>query len=187
MVEGMNLLFADCETTGLSPTNDRLLEVGMVVVKLPTFEVVDQKNWVLWFDRVLTAPDRFIHTKVHEMHETSGLWAECLASKFTDLQKVDSECSQWAVAHDCQGSALGGAGPSFDRDFFKVKLPKLASLLHYRNFDTNAFWLLQSYITGQEPTRDKAAAHRAIPDCLESIGEVERHFDWFTKFCGAVP
>ncbi len=64
----------------------------------------------------------------------------------------------------------------------KKYLPGTLALLHYRNFDTNALWLLQGFITGEEPTRPKKESnHRAVDDCKMAISAVESHFNFFVE------
>jgi oligoribonuclease len=178
----MNLLFLDCETTGLSPKGDKLLEVGCVVVSLPTFAIVAETNHVFHFDvKDAITKGLYIHPKVIEMHDANGLWTDCYRSQLVDYQKMDALVQRFIVDNECQGTVLAGANPSFDRDFLKAFTPGTANLLHYRNFDTNTFWLLQEFITGEKGTRVKPASHRAVDDCKDAVGVVEKHFDFMEK------
>jgi oligoribonuclease len=188
------LLFLDCETTGLDPNSDLLLEVGMVVVETPTFEVKAEESRVFHFDLKPTLTkdhhfkgpgrDLFIHRKVVDMHKANGLWEACKRSQLVDYQKLDELLRQFIVDNGCDGSVLAGANPSFDRDFLKKFCPTTARGLHYRNFDTNTFWLLQGFITGEDMRREKPATHRAVDDCKDAVGVVEKHFDFFQKLVG---
>jgi oligoribonuclease len=190
------LLFLDCETTGLSPADSKLLEVGMVVVELPTFEIVAETNHVFHYELKPTltrdhyfkwnTDEIYIHPKVVDMHKGNGLWDACKRSQLVDYQKLDDLLRQFIVDNGCDGSVLAGANPSFDRDFLKKFCPTTARGLHYRNFDTNTFWLLQGFITGEEATRPKRESnHRAVDDCKMAISAVERHFDFFCQLCKA--
>lgn len=180
------LLFLDTETTGLSPTDSKLLEVGMVVVELPTFEIVAEDSTVFHFDLKPTLTrdhyfkwqtnEIFIHRKVVDMHKANGLWEACKRSQLVDYQKMDEIVQRFIVDQGCQGSVLAGANPDFDRGFLKAFLPGTAALPHYRNFDCNTFWLLQSFITGEDAKREKPASHRAVDDCKDAVKVVEQHF-----------
>jgi oligoribonuclease (3'-5' exoribonuclease) len=183
------LLFLDTETTGLDPTDGVLLEVGMVVVELPTFTIVAEDSTVFHFELQVALSQRpgyyygpggeiFIHRKVMDMHATNGLWAACKRSQLNDYQKMDEIVQRFIVDQNCQGSVLAGANPDFDRRWLKHFLPGTAGLLHYRNFDTNTFWLLQSFLTGDDSKRAKPATHRAVDDCKDAVGVVEAHFDF---------
>lgn len=194
-MSAQRLLFLDCETTGFDPPEARLLEVGMVVVELPTFEIVDKASVVIHYTLTKSRTREgyydwhgypiFIHENCVKMHTDNGLWADCAASGLTSYQKMDELVQMFVVENGCQDSALGGANPGFDRKFLRAYLPGTDNLLHYRNFDTNTLWLLQSYILGQEPQREKGSSHRAVDDCLEAITQVEKHFDFMTQLVKA--
>jgi oligoribonuclease (3'-5' exoribonuclease) len=185
------LLFLDCETTGFSPVDSKLLEVGMVVVQLPTFDIVAEQSNVFHYELKPTLTkdhhfkwntnEIFIHRNVVDMHKANGLWEACKRSQLNDYQKMDELVQRFIVDNGCQGSALAGANPEFDRSFLKAFLPGTAQLLHYRSFDTNTFWLLQEFLTGQSGKREKNNAHRAVDDCKDAIKVVEQHFDFFTE------
>ncbi len=175
----MNRLpFIDCETTGLTPGADRLLEVGVVVVDLPNFDVVAEDHWVFHYD--IKKPHGYIHPKVVDMHHANGLWKACERSQLVDYSKMDALVSKFLVDQGCQGMACAGANPDFDRRFLRAQLPETDKLLHYRNFDTNTFWLLQEFLTGESGKRAKPATHRAVDDCKDAIKVVEQHFEFFT-------
>lgn len=172
------LAFLDCETTGLSPAADRLLEVGVVVVELPSFEIVLEDHRVFHYD--LAKPHGYIHPKVIEMHTKNGLWDACKISLLDDYRKMDTIISKLLVDAGVQGAPLAGANPDFDRKFLAAQLPETLKLFHYRNFDTNAFWLLRSFITGDDSRRSKPASHRAVDDCKDAIKVVEDHFEFIS-------
>lgn len=174
------LLFLDTETTGLSPGTDKLLEVGMVVVELPSFEIVAEDSICFHFERS-ALQSLYIHPKVLELHETNGLWRDCLRSQLNDYRKMDEIVSRFIIDNGCQDSALAGANPGFDRGFLKVFLPGTLELLHYRNFDSNTLWLLQSWLMGTDPKREKPATHRAVDDCKDAIKVVEQHFEFMER------
>jgi len=188
------LLFLDCETTGLSPADSKLLEVGMVVVELPTFEIVAETNHVFHYELKPTltrdhyfkwnTDEIYIHPKVVKMHQANDLWNACKRSQLVDYQKMDDIVRQFIVDNGCDGSVLAGANPDFDRRFLRAVLPNTEKGLHYRNFDTNTFWLLQGFITGEDMRREKPASHRAVDDCKDAVGVVEKHFEFFQKLVG---
>jgi len=173
----VNLAFVDVETTGLDPVTDRLLEVGIVIVSLPEFRILEEAEVQMRFDR--SRYMGYIHPKVVDMHIENGLWDACEASPYDDLQKMDADLCSFLLANNCQGSQLAGANPSFDRGFLRKSLPQTEKLFHYRNFDVNSFWLLREFIEGRDSARSKAAAHRAVADCKQAIQTVEEFWTWF--------
>jgi len=191
------LLFLDCETTGLPdsdgvPREAQLLEVGMVVVETPTFEIVAEQNHVFHFELKPTlvkdhhffgpgGSSIFIHRKVVDMHKANGLWEACKRSQLTSYAKMDELVRAFILGQGCDGSVLAGANPEFDRAFLRKNLPMAQQGLHYRNFDTNTLWLLESMLTGKDAKREKPATHRAIDDCKDAVAVVEKHFDFFCR------
>lgn len=194
------VLFLDCETTGLLdtsglPGDSQLLEVGMVVVETPTFEIVAEQNHVFHFelkpalvkDHHFIGPGGkhiYIHPKCVKMHQANGLWEACKRSQLNDYQKLDALVRAFILEQGCDGSVLGGFNPDFDRAFLRKHLPATTKGLHYRNFDSNTLWLLQSMLTGEDVTRDKPASHRAVDDCKDAIAAVEKHFEFFMRLAG---
>lgn len=179
------MAFLDLETTGLEDELNntppaRILECGIVIVDLPTFEVVAEKAVVFAFKA--EAPNMpTLHPRVVEMHTASGLLEACRRS-CTTMYDGKVELCKFVAEHDAQGSPLAGANPSFDRAFMRSWLPELEELFHYRNFDTNSFWMLDQIIRGEDETAGKpATAHRAIADCYDAIRAVERHFGFVTE------
>lgn len=177
--EALNLAFLDTETTGLSAPTDKLLEVGVVIVELPTFKILEEAELQFCFDRQRYAG--YIHPKVVDMHIANGLWDACEKSEYDDYQKMDADLASFLLANDCQGSQLAGANPSFDRSFLRHFLPQTEKLFHYRNFDTNSFWLLREFIEGRDSSRAKSCAHRAVADCKQAIETIEEFWTWFAQ------
>lgn len=184
--------FLDCETTGLTPADSKLLEVGVVVVELPTFQIVAEDHWVYHYELkpALTKDHHFkwntdvifIHRKVVDMHKANGLWEACKRSQLVDYQKMDELIQRFLVDNGCQDSPLCGANPAFDRAFLKAVLPGTERLFHYRNFDSNTLWLLKSAVTGEDAKREKPATHRAVDDCKDAVAVIEKHFDFMKEF-----
>jgi oligoribonuclease len=177
----VNLAFVDNETTGLCPKTDRLLEVGIVIVELPQFRILEEAAVQFRYD--LSRPHGYIHPKVVEMHHKNGLWDDCLKpGAYDDYQKADEDLCQFLLANGCQGAPLAGANPSFDRGFMRSMLPKFEGLFHYRNLDTNSFWLLEEMLVGEgNGTRVKNSRHRAVDDCKMAIRAVERHVEFMME------
>jgi oligoribonuclease (3'-5' exoribonuclease) len=181
------LAFLDTETTGLPDnlvrgnlTAHRILEAAIVVVELPAFRIVAEERVVLGFNRKQpNAP--YIDGRVHAMHEASELWAACEATCMTvaDAQLL---LSRFLVKEGCQGSPLAGNNPDFDRAFLRFWMPALEQLFHYRNFDVNAFWMLDQAVRGDDMGARKAASkHRALDDCRQAVQNVHDHFEFITE------
>lgn len=197
--EPPRLAVIDCETTGLDEDLDghdpekpipQLLEVGLVIVDLPTFEIVAETNEVLPCD----APISMWHPKVQAMHRANGLWEECknqaAAQKKAGPQasfRYDAEqrLRQFVIDAGADGMPMMGAKPGFDRAFLRRYMPKLAREFHYRDFDTNTFWLFMSFISGTDPKREKPATHRALDDCRDAVAVIETFWNFMVEAVNA--
>lgn len=167
-----NLIFLDCETTGLNEAKDHIVEIALVAVELPTFREVAHMTSVvvppLW-----PTVRRNLHEKVEAMHRGSGLLAEvdqAAADDTAPISLVEGKCLAFVREHAPHTMAwhtpLAGANPDFDRRFLKSRMPKLASAFHYRNFDVRSITQLQDWIFGQAHVE---SPHRALADCRLAI------------------
>lgn len=169
------VLFVDTETTGLDETKDHILELAIVAVRLPRFEIIDK------FSSVVVPPlwptvRRNMHEKVEAMHEASGLLlAVDEACTFGPPEVPVEEAARAFVRHyrpeklHTPKPELCGANPDFDRRFLARRMPKLHAAFHYRNFDVRSITLLQDWIFGVE---HRESPHRALSDCLKAIQDV---------------
>ena len=165
------LIFCDTETSGLDENREHILELALVAVELPTFEVVARASWVvappLW-----PTVKRNMHPKAAELHEKNRLRLEVDCTSLT-LPKVELEaCAfvrEWAPHTPAWHTPLAGAGPDFDRRFLKKHAPKLAGCFHYRNYDVRSVTQLQEWVFG---VPFEESPHRALADCLKAVSDV---------------
>jgi oligoribonuclease len=162
----------DLEMTGLEPQRH-------VIVEIATLLTDDQLNVIA------EGPDLVIHASpeqlaemgpfVTEMHTTSGLLAEIIASKVTVAQ-AETKTLEFLKAHIAEPRSVPLCGNSIgtDRRFLQEYMPELESFLHYRNVDVSTIKELarrwQPDVVAALP--EKASAHRAIEDIRESISEL---------------
>jgi oligoribonuclease len=169
---GHNLVWIDCEMTGLDITRDKLIEVAVVVtdsqltVLDPGLEVIIHAE-----DEDLAAMDDVVTT----MHAKSGLTDAVRASTVT----LD-EAAEQVLAYvqrfvpERRTAPLCGNSIGTDRGFLARDMPVLDDHLHYRMIDVSSIkelarrWFPRVYFA-QPP---KGLAHRALADILESIREL---------------
>lgn len=189
-------IFLDLETTGLyanEPGAD-ILEIGMLAVDVPSFREID--SW----SSLVVEPDRLADLLkgaddyVRKMHAENGLLAdlEAVAASFRQTQAagilpryfdVQQAAIQFYLKHAAGRKVyLAGAKPSFDRSWLDVKMPQLAKKFHYREFDTNAFFILREYLFGAEKCGQR---HRVLDDCRQAVKVVHEHFDLMRRMFGA--
>ena len=178
------LLFADVETTGLSPEDDKLLEVAFVLTD-DMLQIRDEISIVIHRDYIEydSAADRWeppfgINKIVVDMHNESGLWRACnnAPSSFT-TRRVENLLCDWVEAHGAKDLPLVGNTIGFDRNFIRLHMPRLHAMFHYRSLDISsikiASLLWNPLDATEQPRNDKV--HRALPDCHDSIRELDAY------------
>jgi oligoribonuclease (3'-5' exoribonuclease) len=189
------MIYLDLETTGLPHDQEGkaltkhhlILEIGMLAINMPEMTEVDA-----WSTAIRTPKHQILERAddyVLKMHTKNGLFGE-IAKDGESMLRVEAgglpilaQAEQMALqflarnADPTEKPELCGAGPEFDRSFLLAQMTKLHNAFHYRNFDTNAFWLTQKFmndwdgIKGQQP-------HRALPDCRREFQAFLDHFTW---------
>lgn len=167
------LVWIDCEMTGLDLRSDRLIEIAVLVTDGELNILGDG------IDVVIHADDEALSSMidvVRDMHTRSGLINEVRAST-VDLATAQTMVLDYIREHVKQPKTAPLAGNSIatDRGFIARDMPELDSYLHYRMIDVSSIkelcrrWYPRIYF-GQ-PT--KGLAHRALADIHESIRELQ--------------
>jgi oligoribonuclease len=167
------LVWIDCEMTGLDLSSDKLIEIAVLVT--------DAELNVLGegVDLVIHADDAALSSMVDvvtQMHTRSGLIEEVRAST-VDVATAEKAVLDYIRQHVKQGKTAPLAGNSIatDRGFIARDMPELDSFLHYRMIDVSSIkelcrrWYPRIYY-GQPA---KGLAHRALADIHESIRELQ--------------
>lgn len=165
------IVWIDCEMTGLSLTDDALVEVAALVTDYDLNQLGDG------VDLVIRPPEAALAQMgdfVREMHTTSGLLDE-LAEGCTlaeAQEAVLAEVRRWAP--EAGKAPLGGNSVATDRGFLARDMPALESHLHYRIIDVSTIkelarrWYPRAYFQAPQ----KSGGHRALADIRESIAEL---------------
>src|ERR1700754_3136338 len=167
------LVWIDCEMTGLDLKTDRLIEIAVLVTDAELNILGDG------IDVVIHADDAALSAMipvVTEMHTRSGLIEEVRAST-VDLAAAEDLVLDYIRSHVKQAKTAPLAGNSIatDRGFIVRDMPKLDDYLHYRMIDVSSIkelcrrWYPRIYF-GQP---EKGLAHRALADIHESIRELK--------------
>jgi oligoribonuclease len=166
------LVWIDCEMTGLDLKADLLIEIAVLVTDADLNILGDG------IDVVIHADDDVLSSMipvVTEMHTRSGLIEEVRAST-VDLAAAEELVLDYIRTHVKQAKTAPLAGNSIatDRGFIARDMPKLDEYLHYRMIDVSSIkelcrrWYPRIYF-GQP---EKGLAHRALADIHESIREL---------------
>ncbi len=210
------LIGIDLETTGLDECQEDILEIALVAIETPSFKIVDSYSTIVIPSEFCWAhvknPQTDGQRYVRAMHEKSGLFQAIeaqgwIGQKVPDGEKLKPRAERHALPSEAEAEAIAfmakhlgagpdgkperspmfGCNPGFDRAFLNVHMNALERKFHYRNLDVNAFWLLREYVTGADPTREKAGtAHRALADCEQAVKNVHDHFSWMAELLKAV-
>ncbi|MFI1413579.1 oligoribonuclease [Streptomyces sp. NPDC020707] len=165
------MVWIDCEMTGLSLSEDALIEVAALVT--------DSELNVLGegVDIVIRPPAAALETMpevVRTMHTSSGLLDELAAG--TTLAAAEEEVLSYIREHVKEpGKApLCGNSVGTDRGFLLRDMATLEAYLHYRIVDVSSVkelarrWYPRAYFNSP----DKNGNHRALADIRESIAEL---------------
>jgi oligoribonuclease len=174
-----NLVWLDCEMSGLDPEKERLLEIAVVITGpdlTPRVEgpvlVIHQSNELL---AGMDAWNKGTHGK-------SGLIDKVKASTLTEAQ-AEEQLIEFIKKYVSKGVApMCGNTIGQDRRFLLKYLPKLEGWFHYRNLDVSTLkelskrWKPEVYASFK-----KQQSHTALADVHESIDELAHYREHFLK------
>ena len=175
----MNLVWLDCEMSGLDPERERLLEIAIVVTGpdlSPRMEgpvlVIHQSDELL---NKMDAWNKGTHGK-------SGLIDKVRASTLTEAD-AEAQLIEFIKRFVSKGaSPMCGNTIGQDRRFLNKYMPKLEGWFHYRNLDVSTLkelsrrWKPEVYNSFK-----KAQKHTALADVHESIDELAHYREHFLK------
>ena len=174
-----NLVWLDCEMTGLDPEKERLIEIAIVVTGPQLTPRIEGPVLAIHQpDEVLDAMDKWNKGT----HGRSGLIDKVKASTITEAD-AEAQILTFISQYLPKGvSPLCGNTISQDRRFLVKYMPKLEAYLHYRNIDVSTFkelakrWRPEVYNAFK-----KQQKHTALADVHESIDELEHYREHFLK------
>ena len=165
-----NLVWLDCEMSGLNPETERLLEIAVVVTSADlTLRVEGPVFAIHQADAVLDGMDAWNKGT----HGRSGLIDKVLASTVTEAD-AERELLAFLSRYVPKGVVpMCGNSIGQDRRFLVKYMPKLEAFFHYRNVDVSTLkelakrWKPEAYSSFK-----KAQRHTALADVHESIDEL---------------
>lgn len=174
-----NLVWLDCEMTGLDPDRDRLIEIAVVVTGpdlVPRIEgpalAIHQSDAQL---ELMDAWNRGTHGK-------SGLTERVRASTLTEAEAEQQILDFVTKYAPKQASPMCGNSIGQDRRFLVKYMPRLEAWFHYRNLDVSTLkelarrWRPEVYASFK-----KRQMHTALADVHESIDELVHYRHHFLK------
>lgn len=165
------LVWIDCEMTGLDPDRDGLCEIAVIVTDFdliplhPGFELVINPG-----AEALEQMNSF----VRGMHEKSGLLPRIEAG--VSVEEAERQVIDYLAQHVTAGRRplVAGNTIGMDRRFIAKYMPTLEEKLHYRSIDVSTIkelsrqWFPAAFFGAPA----KRGGHRALADIAESIQEL---------------
>ena len=174
-----NLVWLDCEMTGLDPDKERIIEIAVVVTGPELTPRIEGPVLVIHqSDELLDQMDNWNKGT----HGRSGLIDKVKASSVTEAD-AEKQLLAFLARYLPKGtSPLCGNTIGQDRRFLVKYMPKLEAFFHYRNIDVSTFkelakrWRPEVYSAFK-----KQQSHTALADVHESIDELEHYRTHFLK------
>src|SRR3954463_6873946 len=174
-----NLVWLDCEMTGLDPERDRIIEIAVVVtgpnleprIEGPVFAVHQSEAQLDLMD----AWNKGTHGK-------SGLTERVRASTVSEAE-AEQQVLDFVMQYvPKQSSPMCGNSIGQDRRFLVKYMPKLEAWFHYRNLDVSTLKeLAKRWRPDIYNSFKKQQAHTALADVNESIDELLHYREHFLK------
>jgi len=169
--EQPNLIWIDCEMTGLSLEKDVLVEIAVLVTDSELNVIGDGVDVVI---RATEEQLAKMNEFVTQMHTTSGLISEI--PNGISVQEAEQRVIAYLESALTQPgkSPLAGNSVGVDRSFIARDMPLLNEYLHYRTVDVSSIkelarrWFPKAYFGAPAKTGN----HRALGDIQDSIAEL---------------
>jgi oligoribonuclease len=175
----LNLVWLDCEMSGLDPERERLLEIAVIVTGPDLTPRIEGPVLVIHqSDELLGKMDAWNKGT----HKQSGLIDKVKASTLTEEQ-AQEQLVAFLKPYVSKGvSPMCGNTIGQDRRFLNKYMPKLEAWFHYRNLDVST---LKELSRRWKPevfnAFKKAQKHTALADVHESIDELMHYREHFLK------
>ena len=168
-----NLVWLDCEMSGLDPERERLLEIAIVITDPQLQTRVEGPVLVIHqSDELLAGMDAWNRGT----HGRSGLTDKVRASTLTEGE-AEQQLIAFISRYVSKGVApMCGNTIHQDRRFMVRYMPRLEAYFHYRNLDVSTLKeLARRWNPAVYKGVVKKGSHQALDDILESIEEL-RHY-----------
>ena len=174
-----NLVWLDCEMSGLDPEKERLLEIAVVITGPQLSPRVEGPVVVIHqSDEVLQAMDNWNKGT----HGKSGLIDKVKASQLSEAEAEEQMLAFIRRYVPKSGSPMCGNSIGQDRRFLVKYMPRLEAYFHYRNLDVSTIkelakrWRPEIYAAFKKQQR-----HTALADVHESIDELAYYRQHFLR------
>ena len=174
-----NLVWLDCEMSGLDPERERLLEIAIVITGPDLNPRVEGPVLVIHQSQaVLDGMDAWNKGT----HGRSGLIERVKTSPYSEEQ-AEAELLAFIQKYvPKQTSPMCGNTIGQDRRFLVKYMPRLEAWFHYRNLDVSTLKeLAKRWKPEVHAAFKKRQMHTALADVHESIDELAHYREHFLK------
>ena len=172
MSKKASLLWVDLEMTGLSPAEDRILEVAAIATDW-------EMNEIATYTAVVKVDDALIKERmVGEFWEKNKASYDALVAQNVDgrpSEEVEKDLLEFVDKNFGDTVYLAGNSIHQDRRFIENEWPKLNAKLHYRMLDVSAWKIYFENARGDRFI--KPDNHRALDDIRGSMEELK----WYLR------
>ncbi len=179
-VSDKNLIWIDCEMTGLDPESDRLIEIGVIITDSQLNLVAEGPGIVISQPQALLDSMDEWNTNTHTK---SGLVERVQDSNINEATAERTLIDFLSKYVPAGVSPMCGNSVHQDRRFLDRYMPNLASYFHYRNLDVSSIKILAErwayYLVAGV---DKRSKHLVMDDIKDSINELKYYRENFFQF-----
>ncbi|MDB5893721.1 MAG: oligoribonuclease [Rhodoferax sp.] len=178
-----NLVWIDCEMTGLDPECERLIEIAVIVTGPHLSPRIEGPVVVIHQpDTLLDGMDAWNKGT----HGRSGLIDKVKASTITEAE-AEKQIIDFLLKYVPRGaSPMCGNTIGQDRRFLVKYMPRLEAFCHYRNLDVSTLKeLAKRWRPEVASAFKKQQKHTALADVHESIEELAHYREHFLRLTAA--
>ncbi len=175
-----NLVWIDCEMTGLNFDTDTILEIAVVITDGHLNVIAEGPSLVIH------QPDAVLEKMgdwCQKQHRKSHLYEDVQQSTVTMAQAEQQVLEFIEHYVPPRTSPMCGSSVWNDRIFIMKHMPRVTDYLHYRCLDIAAIKELvlrwYGFSLSAQTTTGKQELHRALPDIYDSIKELQLYKDRF--------
>ena len=174
-----NLVWLDCEMTGLEPEQDRIIEIAVIVTDSNLTQRVEGPVLVIHqTDAQLDLMDAWNKGT----HGKSGLIDKVRESSTTEAEAEAALIAFLGQYVPAGGTPMCGNSIGQDRRFLVKYMPRLEAFFHYRNLDVSTLKeLAKRWKPEVHASFKKQQRHTALADVHESIDELQHYRTHFLR------